>query len=64
MSKDNVTKVRMFAPFQNKEHQENEFNHMMEGIPKKYHWSIFLYLGMMDSTIVEGFEDEKAKEKK
>lgn len=54
----------MFAPFQNKEHQENEFNHMMEGIPKKYHWSIFLYLGMMDSTIVEGFEDEKAKEKK
>jgi hypothetical protein len=64
VSKDNVTKVRMFAAFQSKEHQENEFNQMIGKIPKKYHWSIFLYLGMMDSTIAEGFADEKEKEKK
>ena len=51
--------TRAFASFQNKEHQEGEFKRLLETIPRKYHHQFLLYLGMMDSTIAEGFADDK-----
>jgi hypothetical protein len=56
--------TRAFASFQNKEHQASDFKKLFDALPRKNHKQFLLYLGMMDSTIAEGFEDDKVKEKK
>ena len=52
-------KTRLFAPFKNQEHQQKAFEELLTNIPKTRQWYLMMYLGQMESTIVEGYEDEK-----
>ena len=52
-------KVRMFAPFQNVKHQQMILDEVLNEIPKHQQHKLYLYLGMMDSTIAEGYQEEK-----
>ena len=54
----NQRKIRAFAPFRNIEHQKLIFNELLNVIPKKHQFTLGLYLGMMDSTIAEGYTDD------
>tara|TARA_R110002110_G_scaffold279492_1_gene494497 strand:+ start:445 stop:624 length:180 start_codon:yes stop_codon:yes gene_type:complete len=51
-------KIRAFASFQNIDHQKLIFNELLNIIPKKHQFQLGLYLGMMDSTIAEGYADD------
>ena len=51
-------KTRAFASFQNREHQQATLDEVLKAIPKKHQHRLFLYLGMMDSTIAEGYSDD------
>mgnify|MGYP007063593316 CR=1 FL=1 len=50
--------IRAFAAFRNIEHQKLLFDELLNVIPKKYQFNLALYLGMMDSTIAEGYADD------
>tara|TARA_R110000744_G_scaffold63133_1_gene129982 strand:- start:211 stop:399 length:189 start_codon:yes stop_codon:yes gene_type:complete len=52
-------KVRMFAPFQNIKHQQMILDEVLNEIPKHQQHRLYLYLGMMDSTISEGYSNEQ-----
>ena len=54
MSKE-TNRVRAFAPFIDKEHQQAILDDVLRVLPKKHHFRLYLYLGMMDSTIAEGY---------
>ena len=54
-------KIRAFASFQNEAHQKEIFDELLNVIPKKYQFKLGLYLGMMDSTIAEGYQQEENK---
>ena len=60
MSKQS-NKVRVFASFHDKEHQQSVLDEVLKVIPKKHHFTLYLYLGMMDSTIAEGYSGGKDK---
>ena len=51
-------KIRAFAAFKNVDHQKLIFNELLNVIPKKYQFKLALYLGMMDSTLSEGYSDD------
>ena len=51
-------KKRAYASFQNAEHQKLIFDELLNVIPKKHQFNLALYLGMMDSTIAEGYADD------
>tara|TARA_R100000742_G_C4226462_1_gene48979 strand:+ start:153 stop:341 length:189 start_codon:yes stop_codon:yes gene_type:complete len=51
-------KVRMFASFQNVKHQQMILDEVLKEIPKHSQHKLYLYLGMMDSTIAEGYQEE------
>ena len=51
-------KIRAFAAFINKDHQQATLDEVLKAIPKKHQHRLFLYLGMMDSTIAEGYADD------
>ena len=55
-------KTRLFAPFRNKEHQRESFEELLVNIPKTRQWYLLMYLGQMESTIVEGYTDNKEVE--
>ena len=57
-------KTRLFASFQNKEHQEVVFNELLDSMPKTKQWNLFMYLGQLESTIEEGYSDEKVIDEK
>ena len=50
--------IRAFAAFQNVSHQKLIFNELLNVIPKKHQFTLALYLGMMDSTLAEGYSDD------
>ena len=52
-------KTRLFAPFRNQEHQQEAFEDLISKIPKTRQWYLCMYLGQMESTIVEGYKDDK-----
>ena len=52
-------KIRAFASFKNAEHQKLIFDELLNVIPKKYQFNLALYLGMMDSTLAEGYADDQ-----
>jgi len=54
--------TRLFASFHNKEHQKEMFEQLLSEIPKNKHFVLFTYLGMMESTIAEGYTDNKEVE--
>ena len=58
-----MKKIRLFASFQNKEHQEVVFNELLDSMPKTKQWNLFMYLGQLESTIEEGYSDEKMDSK-
>ena len=55
-------KTRLFAPFQNREHQQEAFEELISKIPKTRQWYLCMYLGQMESTIVEGYTENKEVE--
>ena len=54
MSKE-TKNIRIFAPFIDREHQQAVLDDVLRVIPKKHHFMLYLYLGMMESTIAEGY---------
>ena len=52
-------KTRLFAPFRNQEDQQEAFEDLISKIPKTRQWYLCMYLGQMESTIVEGYTDDK-----
>ena len=59
-----MKKIRLFSSFQNKEHQEVVFNELLDSMPKTKQWNLFMYLGQLESTIEEGYSDEKVIDEK
>ena len=53
------TPIRAFASFRNREHQEMIWNELLDIMPKKHAHRLWLYMGMMDSTIAEGYSDSQ-----
>jgi putative IMPACT (imprinted ancient) family translation regulator len=51
-------RIRLFASFMNKEHQQAVLDEVLKEMPKHHQHKLYLYLGMMDSTIAEGYSDE------
>ena len=51
-------KTRLFASFMNKEHQQAVLDDVLKVIPAHHQHRLFLFLGMMDSTIAEGYSDD------
>ena len=54
----NQKTTRAFASFQNREHQQAVLDEVVNAMPKKHQHKLYLYLGMMDSTIAEGYAEE------
>ena len=52
-------KTRAFASFQNREHQQAVLDEAVNAMPKKHQYKLYLYLGMMDSTIAEGYANDQ-----
>jgi hypothetical protein len=50
--------TRLFAPFMNIEHQQAVLDDVLKVIPPHHQHRLFLFLGMMDSTIAEGYSDD------
>jgi hypothetical protein len=50
--------TRAFASFQNREHQQAILDEVVNAMPKKHQHKLYLYLGMMDSTIAEGYAND------
>ena len=55
----NQKKTRMFASFMNQEHQQAVLDDVLKVIPPHDQHRLFLFLGMMDSTIAEGYSDDE-----
>ena len=51
-------KVRMFASFIDKNHQQDVLDDVLKVIPPHHQFKLYLYLGMMDSTIAEGYQED------
>jgi len=54
----NQKPTRAFASFQNREHQQAVLDEVVNAIAKKHQHKLYLYLGMMDSTIAEGYAND------
>lgn len=50
--------TRMFASFMNQEHQQAVLDDVLKVIPPHHQHRLFLFLGMMDSTIAEGYSND------
>ena len=50
--------IRAFASFRDREHQEMLWNELLDVMPKKHAHRLWLYMGMIDSTIAEGYADD------
>ena len=59
MSKAKGKTQRLFASFKNKEHQEYAFKSILDKLKKDDQFELVLYMGMLDSTIQEGYTDEQ-----
>ena len=51
--------TRLFASFANKEHQKYAFDNLYNKMKKDDAFELVLYIGMLDSTIAEGYTDEQ-----
>jgi len=48
---------RLFASFYNQEHLDEQFDALVKKMPKKYRFDLAVYIGQLESTWVEGFEE-------
>ena len=51
-------KTRLFASFMNQKHQQAVLDDVLKVIPPHHQHRLLLFLGMMDSTIAEGYTDD------
>jgi len=51
-------KTRLFAAFVNLKHQQAVLDEVLKALPSHHQHKLYLYLGMMDSTIAEGYADD------
>tara|TARA_R110000824_G_scaffold222601_1_gene410282 strand:- start:154 stop:351 length:198 start_codon:yes stop_codon:yes gene_type:complete len=51
-------KTRLFASFINLEHQQAVLDEILKVLPSHHQHKLYLYLGMMDSTLAEGYTDD------
>ena len=58
MEEVSTQKVRLFASYRNKLHLEEARDHIYSVIPETMHWDLTLFIGQLESTIVEGFADD------
>ena len=49
----------MFASFRNKEEMTTRMEDLMNKIPKRYKADLWLWIGQYESTLVEGYSDDK-----
>ena len=54
-----IAKVPLFAPFNDKEEQEECLKDIMSRMPKGYRWDLAIYLGRLDQSYRELREDIK-----
>jgi len=50
---------RLFASFRNKGHMETAFNNVYNKMKKDDAFELVLFVGMLESTHIEGFTDDK-----
>ena len=51
--------VRLFASFRNKKHQDERFDDIINKMPKKYKFDLVLFIGQLESSLIEGYGDDK-----
>tara|TARA_R100000329_G_C7478172_1_gene168430 strand:- start:119 stop:310 length:192 start_codon:yes stop_codon:yes gene_type:complete len=51
--------VRLFASFKNKKHQDERLGYIIDKMPKKYKFDLIVFIGQLESSLIEGYEDDK-----
>ena len=51
-------RIRAYAAFMDRKHQQVMLDEVLMVIPQNHKHKLYLYLGMMDSTIAEGYSDD------
>ena len=51
-------KTRLFASFRDKNELDERLKTLFDKIPKKYKSELWLFLGQLESTLVEGYTNE------
>lgn len=51
--------IRLFASFQNKKHQDERLDDIINKMPKKYKFDLIVFIGQLESSLIEGYEDDK-----
>ncbi len=54
--------VRLFAAFQNESHKTNSWNELLDTLNGSQKSLLCLYMGMLQSTMAEGYSNEKETE--
>ena len=49
-------RIRAYAAFIDRDHQQTLLDEILNSMPKSKQWKLYLYLGMMDATIAEGYQ--------
>tara|TARA_R100000152_G_C6736315_1_gene160476 strand:+ start:545 stop:718 length:174 start_codon:yes stop_codon:yes gene_type:complete len=48
---------RLFAPFRNINEQKELFENLIDSLDDEARWSVILYMGRLESTVAEGYND-------
>tara|TARA_A100001391_G_scaffold192920_1_gene167587 strand:+ start:28 stop:219 length:192 start_codon:yes stop_codon:yes gene_type:complete len=51
--------IRLFASFRNKKHQDERLDDIINKMPKKYKYDLIVFIGQLESSLIEGYEDDK-----
>lgn len=51
--------IRLFASFKNKKHQDERLDDIINKMPKKYKFDLIVFIGQLESSLIEGYEDNK-----
>ncbi len=51
-------RIRAYVAFMDRNHQQAMLDEVLNVMPQNHKHKLYLYLGMMDSTIAEGFSDD------
>ena len=54
----NQKPTRAFAPFYDSESQLQQFQDILNNLPKKYHSQLVTYMYQLESTLAEGYQVE------
>ena len=55
---DTINKTRLFASFRNKKELDDRLKEVFVKMPKKYQSELWLFIGQLESTMMEGYLDE------